>query len=60
MRGLGVAAALYDAVRARVGEKRSNAAFFVVDQQNLRRGRKNLDDLADDPVRSNHAMIRRR
>ena len=44
-----------DAVRARIRKERADAAFFIVDQQNLRRAGKNLHDFADDAVRSNHA-----
>jgi hypothetical protein len=54
---LGIAAAFHHAMRARFGKERADAAFFVVDQQNLRSTGKYFNEFADDAVGRNHRQI---
>ena len=54
---IGITAALYHAVSARVLEKSANAAVPVVDKQHLCRIWKNLDNFSDDALGSDHCHV---
>jgi hypothetical protein len=54
---LGIAAASDDAMRAGNGKKSAHAAVLIVDEEDLRGGRKDLDDFSYHSIRCNHSHI---